>query len=267
MRKDSLDLLMCPLCLKGGLRVEGPAQEIHFGPMHCRACGATFAVIDGVADFLLQAKPEGRQARLRESSLMARYYESIWRPVLARGLGAVAPDLDSEYLLYRSLLSVRPLQPVLDLGSGPALFARRLATEKAHGPTFALEPSRAMLEEASAQAREHHLPIELVRALVPPLPFRPGVLGGVLHVGGLGLLPDLDAFFHEVARVLAPRARYVATTPVGLRLMPRLAGLAGLGKLRALTERELRDRTEAAGLKRFERIQIDDGMVFKVEKG
>jgi hypothetical protein len=36
---------------------------------------------------------------------------------------------------------------------------------------------------------------------------------------------------------------------------------------RTFTERELRDRTEAAGLKRFERIQIEGALVFKVEKG
>jgi SAM-dependent methyltransferase len=263
MRKDSLDLLLCPLCLKGGLRVEGSAAELHFGPLTCRACGATFAIVDGVADFLLQAAPPRRLQRLWESDLVSRYYEGVWRPLLARSLGAPAPDLDSEYLLYRSLLAARPLQPLLDLNSGPALFARRLAQEKAHGPTFALDPSRAMLEEGAAQAREHHLPIDLVRALVPPLPFRPGVLGGILHVNGLGQVPDLDAFFYEVNRVLAPRARYVATAVLSGRLVPRLPGPWG----RSFTERERRDRTEAVGLKRFERIQIEGALVFKVEKG
>src|ERR1700678_705840 len=102
MRKDSLDLLLCPLCQKGGLRVEGTAAELHFGPLTCRSCGATFAIVDGVADFLLGVAPQGRVAKLRESGLFSRYYESLWRPLVARQLGAPAPDLDSEYLLYKS---------------------------------------------------------------------------------------------------------------------------------------------------------------------
>lgn len=260
MRKDSLDLLLCPLCQKGGLRAEAPAVEIHFGPLTCRSCGATFAIIDGVADFIGPSAVRGAD-RVFESDLFARQYERSIRPRLAPRLGAPAPDVDSEYLLYRSLLAARPLAPVLDLNAGPALFARKLAAEKAHGPTFALDPYRAMLEEGAAQAREHKLNVDLVRARVPPLPFRAGVIGGVLHVGSLGLIGDLDRHFHEVARVLAPRARYVATAVVATRFLPRLH-LFG----RSFTERELRDRAEAAGLVRFERIQLESRMVFKVEK-
>lgn len=259
MRKDSLDLLLCPLCQKGGLRAEAPAVEIHFGPLTCRSCGATFAIIDGVADFIGPTPTRGI-GRLFESDLFARQYESV-RPRLAARFGAPAPDLDSEYLLYRSLLAARPLAPILDLNAGPALFARKLASEKAHGPTFALDPHRAMLEEGAAQAREHKLNVDLVRARVPPLPFRAGVLGGVLHVGSLGLIDDLDRHFHELARVLASRARYVATAVVATRFLPKMH-LFG----RSFTERELRDRTEGAGLVRFERIQVESRMVFKVEK-
>jgi SAM-dependent methyltransferase/uncharacterized protein YbaR (Trm112 family) len=260
MRKDSLDLLLCPRCQKGGLRVEAPSVEIHFGPLTCRSCGATFAIIDGVADFIGSSPPRGLD-RLLETDLVARQFEGHIRPLIAGRLGAPAPDVDSEYLLYRSLLAARPLAPLLDLNGGPALFARRLAAEKAHGPTFALDPYRAMLEEGAAQAREHRLDVDLIRARAPPLPFRAGVLGGVLHVGTLGQVPDLDRHLAEVARVLAPRARYVATAVVSGRLLRRLSPWG-----RAFTERELRDRVAAAGLVRFERIQLENRMVFKVEK-
>jgi len=260
MRKDSLDLLLCPRCQKGGLRVESPAVEIHFGPLTCRSCGATFAVVDGVADFIGNAPPKGLE-RLLETDLVARQFERGLRPRIAAQLGAPAPDVDSEYLLYRSLLAARPLQPILDVDAGPAVFSRRLAAEKAHGPTFALDRYRAMLEEAAAQSREHGLDVDLVRARVPPLPFRAGVLGGVLQVGTLGLVDDLDRHFAEIARVLAPRARFVATAVVSRRFLPRLSPFG-----RSFTERELRHRLEAAGLTRFERIQHENRMVFKVEK-
>lgn len=262
MRKDSLDLLMCALCLKGGLRVEGVGVEIHFGPLTCRSCGATFAVIDGVADFVGVGPTVGPD-RLWESGLLARQYEAWIRPLLARSLGAPPGDVDAEYLLYRSLLAARPLAPLLDLASGPALFGRRLAQEKAHGPTFAMDGARALLEEAASHARENDLALDLVRARGPVLPFRPAVLGGILHVGGPGRMKDLPRFFSEVARVLAPRARYVATAVVSGKWLPRMA--FGLG--RVFTERELRDATEAAGLRRFERLLLEGALVFKVEKG
>ena len=260
MRKDSLDLLLCPRCQKGGLRAESSAVEIHFGPLICRSCGATFAIIDGVADFLGNDAPR-RLDRLIETDLVARQYERSIRPRIAARLGAPAPDIDSEYLLYRSLLAARPLAPVLDLNAGPAIFARRLAMEKAHGPTFALDRYRSMLEEGAVQIREHQQSVDLVRAQVPPLPFRTGVLGGILQVGSLGHAASLDRHLFEVARVLARRARFVATVVVSTRFLPRL-GLWG----RSYSERDLRDRAAEAGLVRFERLQLEGRMVFKVEK-
>jgi SAM-dependent methyltransferase/uncharacterized protein YbaR (Trm112 family) len=262
MRKDSLDLLLCPGCGKGGLRAETSIPELHFGPLTCRSCGATYAVVDGVADFLLDVAPRTFVGRLRENGVFARYYESAWRPRVAKQLGAPAPDVDSEYLLYKSLLAARPLQPLLDLDCGTGIFARRLAQERAHGPTFAMDPSRAMLEEGTAQAREHQLPIDFIRAQGPALPFRSNVLGGVLHGHGVSAVADLARFLSEVTRVLAPRARYVATAVTARRFQPafRLSG----GQVH--TERELRVAIAAAGLTRFERIQIDDTLVFKAEK-
>jgi SAM-dependent methyltransferase len=263
MRKDSLDLLLCPRCVKGGLRVDATSVDIHFGPLSCRACGAVFAVVDGVADFIGPGREDGFR-RLLETDLWTRQYEGTFRRALAPLLGAAGPDLDSEYLIYRSLLSARPLAPVLDLGCGPALFARRLVQEKAHGPTFGLDSSRAMLVEGSDQCREHGLAVDLVRSRFPPLPFRPGVLGGILHVGSLGLVADLDAFFREIARVLAPRARYVATVVTRWNPISRISPLP-LG--RPMSESLLRQVTEIAGLKGFERIQQDGSMTFKVERG
>jgi len=106
------------------------------------------------------------------------------------------------------------------------------------------------------------LPIDFVRSSGPALPFRSGVLGGILHAHALGRIADLDQHFKEVARVLAPRARYVATARTPGTLLPTFRLVGG----RLVGERELRDRTSAAGLIRFERIQIDRTLVFKVEK-
>ena len=263
MRKDSLDLLLCPRCVKGGLRVDATSVDIHFGPLSCRACGAVFAVVDGVADFIGPGREDGFR-RLLETNLWTRQYEGTFRRALAPLLGAAGPDLDSEYLIYRSLLSARPLAPVLDLGCGPALFARRLVQEKAHGPTFGLDSSRAMLVEGSDQCREHGLAVDLVRSRFPPLPFRPGVLGGILHVGSLGLVAD--------TRCLLPGDRPGVGSAGPLRgdgghaLEPNLR-ISPLPLGRPMSESLLRQVTEIAGLKGFERIQQDGSMTFKVERG
>ena len=119
-----------------------------------------------------------------------------------------------------------------------------------------------MLEEGAAQARENQLSIDFIRAEGTTLPFRAGILGGIIHAHALGRIEDPPALFREVARVLAPRARYVATAVASRRILPNLRWVGG----HPYSERDLRIATANAGLTRFERIQIDTTLVFKVEK-
>ena len=264
MRQPIVQLLRCPSCQHGRLAPESDAAELYFGPLHCSECQASFPVAEGVADLLPRDRPpvRGLQRGL-ESAWVARSYERYLRPAVTMLVSGHRVDRESEYLLYRSLLG-SPEAPVLDLGCGTGMFARRLAREPRMPPVVAMDASSAMLEEAVAQAREHSAPVDFLRAEAPRLPFQDGSLGAVLQAGSLHFFEDLTELLSEVRRVLEPGGRFVATSylPPSFpgSLVHRKAGLFPRG------EDELRFALAAAGLGNFERMRMPPFILVKGER-
>ncbi|MFL5320270.1 MAG: class I SAM-dependent methyltransferase, partial [Myxococcaceae bacterium] len=172
-------------------------------------------------------------------------------------------DRDSEYLIYRSMLG-SPVGPVVDLGCGTGLFARKLARDPAFGCLIGVDVSRAMIEEGVAQAREHGVMVDFVRGEAPFLPFQDRSLGAVLQSGSLHFIEDAARLFNEISRALRPGGRYLAST----YLPPRFPGTVmhrGLG-LYPRGEDELRSEIAAAGLVNFERLLMPPFILVKAEK-
>ena len=263
MRRVILDLLRCPKCRFGTLAPDSDTAEVAFGPVHCVACQASFPVGEGVVDLAAdRAEPSGVQRNF-ERPLVARSYERYVRPAVQMAISGRRLDRDSELVMYRSLIG-RPDAPVLDLGCGTAMFARRLARDPELPPVVGMDVSKAMLEEAMAQTREAGVMVDFVRAEAPSLPFQDQSLGAVLQSGSLHLIEDAARLFVEVGRVLRPGGRYVASTYVPPSflgsMLHRKAGLYPRG------EDELRGGLAAAGLVCFERMVLPPFILVRAEK-
>lgn len=264
MRRPSLELLRCVQCQRGHLTPEEPVPEprLIFGPVRCQSCGARYPVGEGLIDLVGErARPTGAQ-RAFETPFVARTYERYVRPLLSVAVARSELDVDSEYLLFKSLLGDLN-GPVLDLGCGTGLFARRLAAEHREAQVLAIDVSRPMIEEAMAQAREAGSPVDFIRAQMPELPFHDGVLKGVLMAGSLQLVEGLEALMAELFRVLRPGGVWVASTflpPAPLQPIHRALGLFGR------QEEPLRVAAERAGFARFERVQMAPVMIVRAEK-
>jgi ubiquinone/menaquinone biosynthesis C-methylase UbiE len=234
-----------------------------FGPVRCGECRATYPVAEGVADLVAEHRASGTVQRGLEQRWVARSYERYVRPALQRALSASPMDRDSEYLLYRSLLG-QPEGPVMDLGTGTGLFARRLAREPDLPAVVGMDLSRAMLEEAVAQGREAGVHVDFLRAEAPYLPFQDDSLGAVLLAHSLHFIADVGRLLLEVARVLRPGGRFVASTwmPPGRAsaFVQRRAGL------HPREEEELRDALSAVGLVGFARLRLPPLLVVMAEK-
>ena len=263
MHRATLDILRCPACLQGSLVPENDVSEprLIFGPVNCVGCGARFPVGEGMIDFVGERpRPLGLQ-RSMESALVARSYERYLRPALELFLTRGRFDRDSEYTVYRSLLG-RPLGAVIDLGCGTGLFTRRLVRDL-DAQLIGVDVSKPMIEEGIAQAREGAVAIDFVRAEAPSLPFQTASVGAILQAGSMHFIRDLRALLNEVARVLKPGGRYVASH---LLVPPLLGPFHAAAGIYPRSERLLRDATQEAGLNRFERVKVPPVVVFKVER-
>ncbi len=263
MRRVILNILRCPKCRRGGLIPEADTAELIFGPVRCPDCQASFPVGEGVADLVGDRGEIGTAQRGLEHPLVARSFERYLRPAIQLAISRRRLDRDSELLVYRSVLG-KPDGPMLDLGCGTGMFARRLARDPELPAVVGMDVSKAMIEEGIAQSREAGVMVDFIRAEAPYLPFLDHSLGAVLQSGSLHLIADASRLFIEIGRVLRPGGRYVASTSLPpSRLGTLLHQKAGL---HPRTEHELRSGIAAAGLVNFERMVLPPYLLIKAEK-
>jgi len=98
---------------------------------------------------------------------------------------------------------------VLDLGSGAgtdSLVAAQMVGE--HGRVTGVDMTAEMLAKARAAAAEMGVSnVQFVEAEAENLPFEDGSFDVVISNGVIDLIPDKDAVFSELHRVLAPGGR------------------------------------------------------------
>lgn len=263
MRRSTLDLLRCPRCHAPSLVPDGatPEPALLFGPARCVGCASRFPVHEGLIDLVQERpRPRGVQKAL-EVPWVARSWERYLRPAVDAVLLRGRLDADSEYTALHAMLG-QPDGPVVDLGcgSGPAL--RRLVKDCRGLPVIGVDVSRPMIEEAMALVREHALAADFVRAEVPPLPFGDHLIGGIVASSLVHYVADLDRLLEEVARVLKPRGRFVATTFEAAGVAKSMHESAGL---HPRTELALREAADRAGLIHFERMKVPPFLIWKVE--
>ena len=189
MRRSLIPLLRCPLCRRGALIPEATeSRRIEFGPLTCEACHHGFPVAEGVVDLGPRdvAPHHALARRAFESTAFARSWRRVVRPALLALGGGRGFGLEDEAALVRGLLN-EPQGPILDVGCGTGALLRALSRRTELPPLIGLDVSRAMLEEALNYSREEGVPLSLVRAEAPALPFHDGALGGVAGAAMVGV--------------------------------------------------------------------------------
>jgi arsenite methyltransferase len=104
---------------------------------------------------------------------------------------------------------IEPGSVVLDLGCGAGtdlLIAAQMTGP--HGRVIGVDMTRSMLERARASAQRMSLAnVELHEALIEALPLEDNSVDVVISNGVIDLVPDKDAVFDEIDRVLRPGGR------------------------------------------------------------
>ena len=104
---------------------------------------------------------------------------------------------------------IEPGSVVLDLGCGAGtdlLIAAQMAGPE--GRVIGVDMTPSMLERATTSAREMGLVnVELHESLIESLPVEDGSVDAVISNGVIDLVPDKDAVFSDLDRVLRPGGR------------------------------------------------------------
>ena len=104
---------------------------------------------------------------------------------------------------------IEPGSVVLDLGCGAGtdlLIAAQMTGPS--GRTIGVDMTPSMLERARASAREMRIDnLELHESLIEALPLEDASVDVVISNGVIDLVPDKDAVFDEIDRVLRPGGR------------------------------------------------------------
>ena len=103
-------------------------------------------------------------------------------------------------------LEVQPNDKVLELGFGPGVGIDLLARAASDGYVFGVDPSKEMLEQASARNAEAiksgHVDLRL--GLAESMPFADNSFDKAMAINSLQMWPDAIAGLRELRRVMKP---------------------------------------------------------------
>ncbi|WP_300158011.1 methyltransferase domain-containing protein [Solidesulfovibrio sp.] len=235
MLEAVMKLLVCPGCLpeEYGLELRADRREgddVIAGTLTCPACGAAYAIADGVADLVPghAAVPEA-QARYDEERLAASYlwahFADLWddpeaTPAYAAWLTALGdcsgPALDAGCAVGRFTLELAArtgLAVGVDLSRNFVTLARRIARQ---GGLAFDAPWQGLLTTRFSCELPQRLPrgtVEFVRADALALPFARGRFGTVASLNVLDKLPKPRRHIEECRRVCAAPATLLVADP------------------------------------------------------
>ena len=233
------DAYVCPSC-KGPLARGGSAFD-------CRACQATYPIVDCIPDFVGQDLASKISPVLRaflNIPLIQRVYETkLWYPVILRIFGGSnAPSFEQLMGKVGAMVAAES-GIVLDVACGPGTLGRRIAspTRAAYG----VDISWKMLRQGAAYVTQEGISnVQFARASVDALPFPDAFFNVALCGGALHLFPDTVAALREIARVMKAGALLAVTTFTPAR--------AGILRFERISERVQR----RGGTRLFEPAQL-----------
>jgi SAM-dependent methyltransferase len=155
--------------------------------------------------------------RLNDPVHVSQQYETENRLAARKRVYRNVTGPDAHALALHAVLDTGP-RHILDVGCGEGELAARLA---AHAEVVAVDQSSRMVELTAARG------VDAAVADVQDLPFADGSFDVVLAAWMLYHVPDLEQGLTEIARVLRPAGRLVATTNAADHLEELLA-LGGL---------------------------------------
>ncbi|MGE0492793.1 MAG: methyltransferase domain-containing protein [Vulcanimicrobiota bacterium] len=189
MRREMLEILVCPAC-RGELECSFDGDHLESGQLDCSRCGRSYPVVEGVPQMLTEVGSASQSVSDSFGEQWQHYNEQrdLYRQQLLDWLRPVEADF------FRDKL-------VLDAGCGKG---RHLLASASFGARLVVGVDLGPASQVARQATSRQPGIEVVRADLMRLPFRPGTFDYAFSVGVLHHLPDPEGGFRSVLDTVKP---------------------------------------------------------------
>ena len=222
--KVDFNIYACPTC-KGVLKRTDEA-------LSCQACPATYPIVDGIPDFILEDLTRSPHPVLRGVKFfdrLARIYETkLWYPVVVNLYGGLGSTSLEELVRVVAGMVKMDRGLILDIACGPGTLGRRIASRSK--AVCGVDVSMGMLRQGLAYVQRGHIPnVHFARAKVEALPFQDALFDAALCGGALHLFSNTVLALHEIGRTMKEGAPLAGTTFI--------TGNQGILRFRRIRER------------------------------
>jgi len=203
MKRNSLDLLACPVCHAPLTLHDGTAGPVESGRLRCEHCQKDYPIEQGIPHFV---QPEQLTGLNRRFSRMYDWYSWGYRAFSKIAFAYIGM---SEERGRREITD--RLEPtggrVLEISIGPGVNLPYLVNRPDVGEVYGLDISLGQLRHCQSYVRRKGWEVDLFLGNGEQLPFRDASFEGVFHVGGINFFNDKEKAIHEMIRVARPGTR------------------------------------------------------------
>jgi ubiquinone/menaquinone biosynthesis C-methylase UbiE/uncharacterized protein YbaR (Trm112 family) len=200
MRKNTLEILICPTC-HGNLNFQGDSGDpIWTGRLHCTGCQREYPVENGIPRFIQSAQLTGLNQRL---SRAYDWFSWVYRAFSRLAFASIGMKEETGRREITDRIEPR-LGRVLEVSIGPGVNLPYLMGRPDVGQIYGLDISPGQLQRCQGYARRKGWEVELFLGNGEQLPFRDEAFEAVFHVGGINFFNDKKAAITEMIRVARP---------------------------------------------------------------
>jgi len=203
MKRNSLDLLACPVCHAPLTLHDGMAGLVESGLLRCERSQKDYPIEQGIPHFV---QPEQLTGLNRRFSRMYDWYSWGYRAFSKIAFAYIGM---SEERGRREITD--RLEPiggrVLEISIGPGVNLPYLVNRPDVSEVYGLDISLGQLRRCQSYVRRKGWEVDLFLGNGEQLPFRDASFDGVFHVGGINFFNDKEKAIHEMIRVARPGTR------------------------------------------------------------
>jgi len=203
MKRNTLDILICPICHGRLNLIAYPGDPILTGSLQCASCRLDYPIKQGIPQFIKTKTLSGLNRNF------AHIYDWLswgYRLFSKAAFAYIGMQEETGRREITDRLDPRGGK-VLEVSIGPGVNLPYLVNRPDVGEVFGLDISLGQLLRCQAYTRRKGWDIDLFLGNGEQLPFENETFNGVFHVGGINFFNNKKAAIDEMIRVARPGTR------------------------------------------------------------